>query len=284
VKYSVVITTRNRRELLSETIASVLGSVEKELELIVVDDASTDGTREYLTTIRDSRLVIENLDPHRERSFARNAGLRLARGEYIMFLDDDDLLRPDALPVLAHLLDQHDDVVMAVGGMRFLERNGDSTLRHMVDREVILELWELLMLGWWSNSGQNLYRVSVLEKVGGFSEEYTPCEDREFLLRVNRQGRAALTPKVVMHYRIHGGQSKPANLKELRDRVYAEQLEGLDSGQKREAIRLRQAGTQLEEGGRMALLRAIVSWPRMMVHPALRRQVWWAMRNGQMNF
>src|SRR5207249_6673035 len=93
---SVVIATRNRRLFLSEAIATVQQQTFDDWELIVVDDASTYDTPSFLGGLRDSRIRDIRQATHGQRSVARNRGLADARGEFVMFLDDDDLLRHDA--------------------------------------------------------------------------------------------------------------------------------------------------------------------------------------------
>jgi glycosyltransferase involved in cell wall biosynthesis len=94
---SVVIPTRNRSRLLASTIRSVLGQRDVDLEIIVVDEASTDDTLVVLSAFGDARLrVIRHETPHGV-SAARNHGTAEARGEWVAFLDDDDLWAPDKL-------------------------------------------------------------------------------------------------------------------------------------------------------------------------------------------
>ena len=123
---SVVIATRNRRHLLAETIATVQEQTLGDWELIVVDDASTDDTILHLEGLDDHRLTLLRQEVHGERSAARNVGLAAARGEFVMFLDDDDLLRPSALADLVRALRAQPHALAASGACRILQRNGDS--------------------------------------------------------------------------------------------------------------------------------------------------------------
>lgn len=97
-KVSVIIPTFNRRNLLPEAVESCLSQTYKDLEIIIVDDGSTDGTGEHvgrmLTLSWANAGVIYRRQDNAGASSARNHGLRLARGEYIQFIDSDDLLRP----------------------------------------------------------------------------------------------------------------------------------------------------------------------------------------------
>src|ERR1051325_6685298 len=94
---SVVLATYNRAARLPRAIASVLAQEGARFELIVVDDASTDGTRAYLATLSDPRIRAVHAEPNGGPSAARNLGLQAARAELVAFLDSDDAYRPGRL-------------------------------------------------------------------------------------------------------------------------------------------------------------------------------------------
>src|ERR1043166_5760404 len=99
---TVIIPTFNRARLVCEAIESVLRQTHRDVEAIVIDDASGDDTRRVLTErfraeIEQQRVVYLRNETHQERSVTRNRGIAAARGEYIAFLDDDDLFLPDHL-------------------------------------------------------------------------------------------------------------------------------------------------------------------------------------------
>jgi glycosyltransferase involved in cell wall biosynthesis len=96
--FSVIITTYNRRELLPRAMASVLEQRCGDLELLVIDNGSTDGTREAVEAIGDPRVrYVRNPRPTGSCDGPRNHGLALARGRYTAFLDDDDAWYPEKL-------------------------------------------------------------------------------------------------------------------------------------------------------------------------------------------
>src|SRR5436305_3294544 len=97
---AVVIPTRNRRKDLERTIRSVQSQTLTDWELVVVDDASTDDTAQFLDDLADPRVRVERLPEPSERSDARNRGLALGRSPGVLFLDDDDALLPAAADVL----------------------------------------------------------------------------------------------------------------------------------------------------------------------------------------
>jgi glycosyltransferase involved in cell wall biosynthesis len=102
--FSVVIPTRNRRELLARALKSVRAQSSAPLEVIVVDDGSTDDTLEFLATQADVQVA---RSPGRGPGAARNAGAGLAAGEYLAFLDSDDLWFPWTLAAMAEAIDTH---------------------------------------------------------------------------------------------------------------------------------------------------------------------------------
>lgn len=280
---SVVVPTRNRRALLEEAVASVRYQEGVAWELLVVNDASTDDTREYLDSIDDARVRVLHQERPGERSRARNLGLSQAGGAYVMFLDDDDLLRPRALWRLSAALDGAPEAVMASGALRFLERNLDSTLRWYPSRSMTVDFWMPLVFGWWANSGQNLFRTQRVREVGGFNPERAYCEDREMLFKLSRLGPAAIVPEVVLDYRIHGGQSKPADLDVIRDQVYAAHIESLPAAERLLAWRVRQAARRMEGGRARDVLMGLLTAPVVMRSPLLARPLWFDLRNAVLN-
>ncbi len=101
---SVVIPTYNRKEKLPECIESVLRQSYREIEVLVVDDASTDGTEEIFREISDKRLKYFRYDTNRGACYARNYGAKRAEGELLAFQDSDDLWHPDKLEKQYELL------------------------------------------------------------------------------------------------------------------------------------------------------------------------------------
>ncbi len=101
--FSVIIPTYNREATVASTIQTVLKQTYKEFEIIVVDDGSTDNTRETITRLQDQR-VRYFYKTNEERSIARNYGANQARGQYLLFLDSDDRLEPSHLHQLSDFI------------------------------------------------------------------------------------------------------------------------------------------------------------------------------------
>ena len=113
MRFSVVIPTYNRATILPRAIHSVLDQTYTDVEVVVVDDGSTDGTREVVAAIDDARVTYL-AQPNRGVSAARNTGAGAATGEFIVFLDSDDVLLPDAVQRYSTMTADNDVVVGAV--------------------------------------------------------------------------------------------------------------------------------------------------------------------------
>ncbi len=246
---SVVIATYNRRELLEEAVASVVAQTLTLWTLLVVDDASEDDTWSWLTSLRDERIRAVRQPANRERSAARNRGLAAAEGRFVVFLDDDDRLRPRALELLAGAMTARPAAVAAVGA-RWKFRPGVFGTRIPHPRfPTCRTTWPELLAGWSSVSGQNLFRTDVVRQVGGFSPDMVVVEDRKLLLDVARGGPFALLPDVVLEYREHDGQRRPGDIRELRHEVYQRFLASLDPADRRRGDRACRSGGLADEAG-----------------------------------
>ena len=186
---SVVLATYNRRTCLPRAIASVLAQEGARFELIIVDDASTDDTAGYLAGLSDPRIRViapgRNLGP----SGARNLGLEAAGAEIVAFLDSDDAYRPGRLAVPLKMFATEPDLVCVLS----------SAVKH--DRDVPREArvpavklaapafeWALLAdLIPVEATSMTVRRAAALA-VGGFCPTLRLAEDREFLIRLARQG------------------------------------------------------------------------------------------------
>jgi glycosyltransferase involved in cell wall biosynthesis len=125
---SVIIPTYNRATMVCEAIESVLNQTYKDLEVIVVDDGSTDGTQEVLRGRYDER-VRYCFQTNSGRSVARNRGLMASRGSYVLFLDSDDLLLPQALEHEVGYLDAHPDLDVVYTDGYFCDEAGRNVSR-----------------------------------------------------------------------------------------------------------------------------------------------------------
>lgn len=205
---SVIIPTRNRLAFLKEAMASVSAQDYPDRETIVVDDVSEDGTWEWLSSVQDPRVQILRPPNHAERSAARNLGLRNAKGDFVMFLDDDDLLVPGALTALAKALSLHPEALAVVGARIYFDVRGRWYRPPHPRRAFTRRAWPDILFGWVPPQGQSLIRKEAVFAAGGWNEGWSVGEDHEFWLRLISEGSViAFIPKLVGKIRNHPGQT-----------------------------------------------------------------------------
>lgn len=277
IDVTVVIATRNRKDLLREAIASVRSQAGVAWELIVVNDASDDDTWQFLSG--ETGLRSFNQPARGERSRARNVGLENARGRFIMFLDDDDLLMPDALATLTRALDSQSEAVAAAGARldwfvheKWVRR--DSHPRFPRTRP----MYDALLFGWSAISGQCLYRTDVVRDVGGYNIDITYTEDRDLWLKIARLGPVVLRPETVMTYRIPRVQDRPPDIAEVRERTVQNSINRIPEEEQPAARAIRRSSVFIDHAEEQlrrsqpllaarSVVRAFAISPRLLLTP-----------------
>jgi SAM-dependent methyltransferase len=219
---SVIIPTWNRAQLVSDAINSALAQRPGEVEVIVVDDASTDSTVALLEKDFGSRIQLLRLQHRRGPGAARNAGARLAQGELIGFLDSDDVWLAGKLDAELRVLTQFAgaDVVVS-DSQNFFESQPDGTSRFAQNGLLKATQGEARMAsgsGWlWTNSMNTAHTCSITvrrEALSGlgeklFAEDLVCCEDWEFQMRLYHRCGVVVLPQVWSHVRRFADASRP---------------------------------------------------------------------------
>ncbi len=122
---SIVITSYNRAHTVVRAVESALTQTDRDIEIVVIDDGSTDRTDEVVGVIQDPRLRYIKLDINSGSSFARNRGILETRGEWVMVWDSDDILYPHAVATLRAVLTKHPECVVVSAPARMIT-NGTS--------------------------------------------------------------------------------------------------------------------------------------------------------------
>jgi len=195
---SVVLATYNRATSVRRAIASVLAQEGARFELIVVDDASTDGTRDYLATLADPRIRVVLAERNLGPSGARNLGLDAAQAEIVAFLDSDDAFRPGRLAVPLKVFAVDPELVCVLSGaVKFIR----AAPREMPIAAVRLAPaafeWALIADLIPVEATSTTVRRAAALAVGGFCETLRLTEDREFLIRLARKGACRLVPDLL---------------------------------------------------------------------------------------
>ncbi len=211
---SVIIPTWNRAHLVCDAINSTLNQRPGEVEVIVVDDASNDGTAETLTRIYGDWIQLMRLTNRGGAGAARNAGAALARGQFVAFLDSDDVWLPGKLDAELRVFEKFPDAGAVVSdSQNFFEHQADGPSRFAQNGPLAATGGEVRWANecdWlWTNSMNTVHTCSVtvrreaLARIGPklFAEDLDCCEDWEFQMRVCHQCRVVVLPKILSHVR-----------------------------------------------------------------------------------
>jgi glycosyltransferase involved in cell wall biosynthesis len=224
---SVVLPTYNRHQLLRQAIDSVVSQTFRDWELIVVDDGSTDGTRDYLTGLRDDRVQRIFLDHGGSPARARTAALRAARGTWVAFLDSDDLWLPEKLALQVEQLTAHPACQWGYAGYRLIDVDGQPASFRPPTPLHFSSGWILedLLTRKASPAIQTLIvRRSLFDEIGGFDETVGLREDADLMLRLAARSQAWAVPETLALVRDHADRStrgrRLADLFDDNERVF----------------------------------------------------------------
>lgn len=201
---SVIMPALNAERHIERGVASVLNQSLREIELIVVDNGSTDGTADILGSFHDPRLKVIH-ESVRGVSRARNTGLSHASGRYVAFLDADDTWAPDCLEKLYSALAQHPDAILAYCGWQNIGLPGDRGKPFIPpDYEGIDKMDRLLYNNRWPIHAA-LARYQDILDAGGFDQCLAIAEDYLLWLELAVRGRLLRVPEVLAFYHHYEG-------------------------------------------------------------------------------
>jgi glycosyltransferase involved in cell wall biosynthesis len=282
---SVVIPCYGQSHFLGEAIESVLAQTYPHLEIVVVDDESMDNASSIASRYPGVRCVREE---NSGMAGARNVGIRSTNGDFLVFLDADDTLLPNAIEAGLRQLEQHPECACAVGTYRRTSHDGKPLNTHdqpVVDRG---QYAQLMRDNWAGFPARAIYRRSLFEHVRGFDPDLDAAADFGFTLAIAREFPICSHETLVAEHREHGRNSSGDAAKMLKEtlaamrqqRSYAKRDPDLSraykdgirhwkayygdllSEQARESLRERRFGDALREAGLLARYR-----PRRLLVP-----------------
>jgi glycosyltransferase involved in cell wall biosynthesis len=218
VRVSVVIPTYNRRDVIVTAIGSALAQDVPGIEVLVVDDGSTDGTAAELSREHAAEPRVRVIRrPNGGPPAARNTGIDHARGEYLALLDSDDVWLPGYLASQLELLSASGaDLVIANGAMQ----DQDGAWVHLFEHPlfVLPDSTAAMCKGTWMLPSCTVMRLEVARTLR-FDEAFRMCDDTEFMFRFNEAGyRCVGNPQMLARYRAlwaDGGDGGPAGARQL---------------------------------------------------------------------
>lgn len=195
-KVSIIVTNYNLHEYLTDCLNSVQRQTSDDWECIVVDDASTDATGKFIAQTfadEDHRFSIIRNEKNAYLAEARNIGIRSAKGRYILPLDADDMLAPNTVELLSHVLDADRNIHVAYGNVRFVNEDG-VTLTDYGTGTAGHSGWPMQFTFEYQIRQHNLlpycsmYRREAWEQTGGYRRRCRTAEDAEFWTRLSSYG------------------------------------------------------------------------------------------------
>ena len=202
--FSVVIPTYNRRHVISRAINSVLSQSYRNIELIVVDDGSEDDTKGLFIDNKEFESILYHYVNHGGAQKARNAGLKLAHGEYVLFLDSDDELLPTCIDMMVNEYNS-DHSIGSVYGLTGL-KNADGSLR--LARNDFLKgnvYKEVLEQGYLTSSSFISMRRSIFKEIGDWDELLPSSQDDDMCFRIAKNFKIGFIDEIIGIYGVGAG-------------------------------------------------------------------------------
>ena len=204
---SVIMPVYNAEAYLAASVGSILEQTVRELELIAINDGSTDASGRILKELaaKDGRIRLIQRG-NRGQAATRNEAAALAQGEYLAWMDADDIAFPQRLERQRAFLQGHPDVVAVGSAIQYLTSGGLKPVwgRHPEKPAAIGRT--LPRENCIANPSVMVRRAAFERVPGGFRTEFIPAEDYDLYLRLLEVGQIANLPEVLLSYRLHGGQ------------------------------------------------------------------------------
>ena len=201
-KVSVIIPTYNRSNFLHSAIKSVLNQTFEDFEVIVVDDASTDNTRQVLDKFDDKRICYIRHKENKGGSAARNTGIKRSKGEFIAFLDDDDLWMPSKLEKQLDLINKNLEIgAVYTGAYKINESDKIIMCNYPSLRGNIFP--DILKKNYVGSCSAVLIRKECIDRIGLFDENLPAGQDFDLWIRLAKNYQFDYVNEPLVIHRIH---------------------------------------------------------------------------------
>jgi len=207
---SVIIAVYNGANTIEETICSVLAQTYSNLQVIIIDDASTDSSRDIIDKFEDNRIERVYLSRNRNVCYAVREGFKKIKGEYLAVIGHDDIWLPEKLEKQMEYLSADEDVVACFTRVEMIDENGCKTTQVSGNLSALFErpnferfemIREMIINGNYLCGATPLIRMSAIEKVGGYKMGYVQLQDYELWLRLLLIGKIHILDEKLTLYR-----------------------------------------------------------------------------------
>lgn len=214
-RVSLVVPVYNAENYVAEAIESILAQTYSNVELIVIDDGSSDGSLEILHTYADRCTVISQ--ENRGQSAALNAGWQASTGEILGYLSADDKLESNAVECLVSVWRAHPEAVMIYPDYWLIDESSRAIRRVHAPA---FDYTDVVLRGACPVGPGALFKRELLELTGGWDCKLRQIPDYDFLLRVGLFGHVLRVREILASFRVHGGSQTFAASDEAKAREY----------------------------------------------------------------
>ena len=204
---SVIMPAYNAEEYIGEAISSILSQTYEKLELIVVEDCSTDNTIGQIDKYRDdNRIVVIKNPVNKGISYSTNTGIGTAKGKYIALLDDDDMAAVNRIELQVDYLEKHLEIDILGGWTETIDSAGNHMGYYAQPRTNPKYIKALLLFGWWGfGNGTTMIRRDFLEESGlRYEDNCYGIQDLRFFMKASKIGTISAIPDLLLYKREHG--------------------------------------------------------------------------------
>jgi len=198
---SVLIPTYNSELYIKDTLESILNQTYKNLEIIIIDDASTDSTLKIVKKYKDKRIKIYINNKNLGIAKNMNKGIRLSNGKYLAIMDADDWSYPYRIEEQVKLMEKDEEVVLCAGYMDICDENLNvKTTRTypLKDKEIRRAMVKYDPI----SHPSSMWRKDALLKTDLYSKNFPICRDYDLIVRISKFGKYENVPKSLIKYRV----------------------------------------------------------------------------------
>ncbi len=212
---SVVIPVFNGASFLEEAVSSVFKSSYRNIEVLLIDDGSTDKSKELCAKLEKkySRVKFYSFPKNKGLGRVLNFAIDNAKGEYICRLNQDDIMLPHRIRTQVEYLLEHTDVVALGSSIRLFDEKGRTQIVHFLARDAqIKRVWHIVSP---FADPSVMYRKNVAKQVGGYKQEFWPGDDTHLWIRMGQAGKLANIDKPLVEVRYHAKAASVKHFKKL---------------------------------------------------------------------
>lgn len=195
----------NAERYIGEAIESVLSQTYENIELIIVEDHSTDNTMEVIRSYQDDRIILEANSANRGIAYSTNRGIELSRGKYLALLDDDDMATPDRIKLQVGYMENHGEIDILGGWTEMIDCFGNHKRYYPEPRTNPKYIKALLLFTWWEfENGTTMIRRRFLEESGlRYEDNCYGLQDLRFFMKASKAATMSSIHNLLLYKRDH---------------------------------------------------------------------------------